>query len=61
MTTNRILTTLVQLILAGVTIPLLILAIKDFKHDLKNRQFNFQLIPTRPTAAALSEMSVLRH
>jgi hypothetical protein len=36
MTTNRILTTLVQIILAGVTIPLLILAIKDFKHDLKN-------------------------
>ena len=35
MTTNRILTTLVQLILAGVTIPLLILAIKDFKADLK--------------------------
>ncbi len=53
MTTNRILTTLVQLILAGVTIPLLILAIKDFKHDLKNRQFNFQLNPTRPTAAGL--------
>ncbi len=36
MTTNRILTTLVQLILAGVTIPLLILMIKEIKHDLKN-------------------------
>ena len=59
MTTNRILTTLVQLILAGVTIPLLILAIKDFKADLKNKQFNFQLIATRPTAAGLPEMSVL--
>lgn len=61
MTTNRILTTLVQLILAGVTIPLFILMVRDLKHDLKNlEQFNFQLIPTRPTAAALSEMSVLR-
>jgi hypothetical protein len=37
MTTNRILTTLVQIILAGVTIPLLVLAIKDFKADLKKR------------------------
>lgn len=36
MTTNRILTTLVQLILAGVTIPLLILMVRDLKHDLKN-------------------------
>ncbi len=35
MTTSRILTTLVQIILAGVTIPLLVLAIKDFKADLK--------------------------
>ena len=35
MTTNRILTTLVQIILSGVTIPLLVLAIKDFKADLK--------------------------
>jgi|DEB19_MinimDraft_3_1074340.scaffolds.fasta_scaffold07651_2 hypothetical protein len=33
MTTNRILTTLVQLILAGVTIPLLILTIKQMKED----------------------------
>lgn len=33
MTTNRILTTLVQLILAGVTIPLLILTIKDFREE----------------------------
>jgi hypothetical protein len=41
MTTNRILTTLVQLILAGVTIPLLILAIKDFKADLKKNSSTF--------------------
>jgi len=33
MTTNRILTTLVQLLLAGVTIPLLILVIKDIKEN----------------------------
>ena len=33
MTANRLATTIVQLILLGVTIPLLILAIKDFKKD----------------------------
>ena len=33
MTTNRILTTLVQLILADITIPLLILTIKQMKED----------------------------
>jgi hypothetical protein len=33
MTTNRILTTLVQLLLAGVTIPLLIAVIKDLKEN----------------------------
>ena len=33
MTTNRILTTLVQLLLAGVTIPLLIAVIKDIKEN----------------------------
>ena len=61
MTTNRIITTLIQLVMLGVTVPLLILTIKDLKHDLKNKQLNFQLIPTRPTAAGLSEMSDLRH
>ena len=33
MTTNRILTTLVQLLLAGVTIPLLIAVIKDLREN----------------------------
>jgi len=33
MTTNRLLTTLVQLALAGVTIPLLIAVIKDIKEN----------------------------
>jgi hypothetical protein len=33
MTTNRILTTIVQLILLGVTIPLLIAMIKDIKEN----------------------------
>ena len=33
MTTNRLLTTLVQLLLAGVTIPLLIAVIKDLKEN----------------------------
>ena len=33
MTTNRILTTAVQLLLAGVTIPLLIAVIKDLKEN----------------------------
>ena len=33
MTTNRLLTTAVQLLLAGVTIPLLIAVIKDLKEN----------------------------
>ena len=33
MTTNRLLTTLVQLIMLGVTIPLVIAVIKDLKEN----------------------------
>lgn len=33
MTTNRIITTLIQLVMVGVTVPLLILTIKDFKEE----------------------------
>jgi hypothetical protein len=33
MTTNRLLTTAVQLLLAGVTIPLLIAVIKDLREN----------------------------
>jgi hypothetical protein len=33
MTTNRLLTTAVQLLLAGVTIPLVIAVIKDLKEN----------------------------
>jgi hypothetical protein len=32
MTTNRILTTLVQLVLLGVTVPMVVLVIKDLKN-----------------------------
>lgn len=39
MTANRLLTSLVQLILLGVTIPLLVLAIKDFRKDFFPKNF----------------------